>query len=527
MHQSSASLSPQKNKPQEANVLQQKTEQTHPAKQRPVQRMQGKKAVHQAKQRPVQRMQDYQTHPAKHQPVQRNKPQANDLKTQMGNQHGVDLSEVKEHQNSKFPGSVGAVATIQGKEIHYAPGQFTPQNRKHELGHAIDNTLNGTPKGDKVVNGHAIDTTREKAADKIADTPLQRKATDEQPTPAAQSQVIQRQVKWDKPNGGIQEFAGDANFGNAKSLVEIFKGDPNVVLISNKASKNDAIKDIKDTVLAAEVGKEGLLSTFLAEIKALASNLGANAVYGNIADYDELKAKVTVACLQEMYPNFEDICENAITRNGDFTNWTVWQDELDYLDMTVDQLLDANHGEHSEETSQIVTTKLNEWLTAQLLDGTDDKTTVSDFVEFAGTLDNEFGELLIDTLADNIAHHWIDSRPNFVPAVPDHAQLKADIIAGRITGFDLSQAYNTRWGPGAEFTVNAPNPKQAQYDQVACVHTHYDAGNNLTMAHAKLWHRRRHTGGRLQIIPLPNIRNIALAGAANGANQVGDPWNQL
>lgn len=166
MHKSQP-LNESENKPQEANVTQRQTEQTH-------QSPQGKKGSIQAKQRPVQRKQGYQAHQAKHQPVQRQKAQANDLKTQMGNQHGVDLSGFKEHQNSSFPGSVNALATIQGKNIHYAPGQFTEQNRKHELGHAIDNTLNGTPKGDKVVNGQSVDTTREKAADKIAETPLQR-----------------------------------------------------------------------------------------------------------------------------------------------------------------------------------------------------------------------------------------------------------------------------------------------------------------------------------------------------------------
>jgi hypothetical protein len=99
----------------------------------------------------------------------------NDLKSVMGEQYGVDLSGYKEHKDSSFPSTVGASATIQGKDIHYAPGQFTEQNRKHELGHAIDNTLNGTPKGDKTIQGHSIDTTREAAADKIMNTPLQRK----------------------------------------------------------------------------------------------------------------------------------------------------------------------------------------------------------------------------------------------------------------------------------------------------------------------------------------------------------------
>ena len=112
---------------------------------------------------------DTHTH-AQRFPIQR---QPTDLKAQMGAQHGVDLSGVKEISNSSFPTSVGALATIQGNRIDYAPGQFTTANRKHELGHAIDNAKNGTPRGDTLVNGQNVDTTRETAAQKIADTPLQ------------------------------------------------------------------------------------------------------------------------------------------------------------------------------------------------------------------------------------------------------------------------------------------------------------------------------------------------------------------
>ena len=145
------------------------------AKQRPVQAkhkpVQAKQRPVQAKQRPVQRNHSKGT-------VQRNGTQGDGLKEGMGNQYGVDLSGYKEHKDSSFPGSVGAAATIQGKDIHYAPGQFTLQNRKHEFGHAIDNAKNGTPKGDKVVNGQSVDTTREAVADKIMNTPLQAKMSE-------------------------------------------------------------------------------------------------------------------------------------------------------------------------------------------------------------------------------------------------------------------------------------------------------------------------------------------------------------
>ena len=60
---------------------------------------------------------DTHTH-AQRFPIQR---QPTDLKAQMGAQHGVDLSGVKEVPNSSFPASVNALATIQGNRIDYAP----------------------------------------------------------------------------------------------------------------------------------------------------------------------------------------------------------------------------------------------------------------------------------------------------------------------------------------------------------------------------------------------------------------------
>ncbi len=538
MHQITSST-PHENASQEANIVQKKNNGTYQslqgkkapiqAKQRLVQRKQ-KPKPHKAKQRPVQRKQAYQPHQAKQQPVQRNaqpKPD-NDLKTQMGNQYGVNLSGFKEHQNSSFPGSVGAVATIQGKDIHYAPGQYTTQNRKHELGHAIDNTVNGTPKGDKVVNGQTIDTTREKAADKIAETPIQRKETASLAHPTqTKDTVIQRQVKWDKPSDDLRDIGDEDGFGKAKKLVDIFKDDPAVVLISTKSSKNNAIKDIKDTILDANVDTDGLLSRFLDEVITYGNALGPDTVYGGLDNYDEMRAGLGVECLKAIYGNFDELFENEIERNGDFTDWGVWSGTVsDYMDINVADFLNIEQHE-DQETRDIVGPKLRAWLNEKLLDGADDKESVTDFVDFAASVDDTFGKWLIEVLANNIAHHWITNYQQFIAATPDHAQLKADIIANLITRFTLSTTYNTAWGPGAEFLVDAPGGKQTQYDQKACVHTHYDNTNNLTMAHAKLWHKRKQTGGTLQIIPLGNISGIALAGAANGATQVGHPYNQL
>ena len=158
------------------------------AKQKPVQ---AKHQTIQAKQSPIQRNSQKGT-------VQRNSPKGDDLKERMSAHYKVDLSGYQEHPNSSFPGTVGADATIQGKDIHYGPGKFTEQNRKHELGHAIDNTLNGTPKGDTVINGKNIDTTREKAAEKIENAPLPKSAEGETPTQmkAAQNSTGTVQAKF-------------------------------------------------------------------------------------------------------------------------------------------------------------------------------------------------------------------------------------------------------------------------------------------------------------------------------------------
>ncbi|WP_299605237.1 hypothetical protein [uncultured Aquimarina sp.] len=86
----------------------------------------------------------------------------------MGAKYGVDTSNLNARHNSTFPIKLNAEATIQGSNIHFAPGKDTDYNIKHEVAHAIDNTLHGTPKGNKIINGQSIDTTREKVVDNIA-----------------------------------------------------------------------------------------------------------------------------------------------------------------------------------------------------------------------------------------------------------------------------------------------------------------------------------------------------------------------
>ncbi len=84
------------------------------------------------------------------------------IAAEMGAAYGVDTSGLSATHHSTFPARLHAEATIQGRNIHFAPGKDTDHNIRHEVAHAIDNTLNGTPKGDQRVNGHKIDTTRER-----------------------------------------------------------------------------------------------------------------------------------------------------------------------------------------------------------------------------------------------------------------------------------------------------------------------------------------------------------------------------
>jgi len=195
------------------------------AKQKPVQAkqkpIQAKQKPIQSKQRPVQ---------AKQRPVQRNttgqtkgeQPQGSakfkEIATTMGQQHGVDTSQLKATHNSSFPDTVNAEATIQGNKIDFAPGKDTEANMKHEVAHAIDNVKNGTPKGDKVVNGQSVDTTREQTVDNMAAQPLQRKENQSTEN-LGQQEVIS--------SGGPVQRAND-DLRKVQRVVDMLESNPNI-----------------------------------------------------------------------------------------------------------------------------------------------------------------------------------------------------------------------------------------------------------------------------------------------------------
>ena len=161
-------------------------------------------------------------------PIQRRAPKGSshfqEIATAMGKTHGVDTSGLVATHNSSFPAQLNAEATIQGNKIHFAPGMDSDYNIRHEVAHAIDNTLNGTPKGDKIVNGQMVDTTREKVVDRMANesVSIQRKAgntntQNEVHLSSSSRYIVQRKLRirghevekdkaWDLANVNDQQF---------------------------------------------------------------------------------------------------------------------------------------------------------------------------------------------------------------------------------------------------------------------------------------------------------------------------------
>ncbi|EAY26344.1 hypothetical protein M23134_04622 [Microscilla marina ATCC 23134] len=174
----------------------------------------------------------------------------------MGEQYGVDTSSLNINHNSSFPGTVNAEATIQGNKIDFAPGKDSEHNIKHEVGHFITNEKRGTPpKADAFVNGQPINTTDEKAADKIADAPLQRKTdtsfsnqNSQSNTPSSSPAPIQR-LKDDDSNINIS----DLSYGQAHTYLTQVREKA----INGEAHPNLTVSDTDLALLQARVDTTG------------------------------------------------------------------------------------------------------------------------------------------------------------------------------------------------------------------------------------------------------------------------------
>ncbi|OJJ23595.1 hypothetical protein BKI52_04330 [marine bacterium AO1-C] len=156
------------------------------AKQRPVQAkqkpIQAKQRPVQAKQRPIQ---------AKQKPIQRNSQsvgssismpgQEAQVKTNVGNITGVDVSDAKVHYNSNKPAQIKAEAYAQGNEVHLAPGK--EQHLGHELAHVVQQKQGRVQPTIQGNNGVGInnDPQLEHEADAIGAKAHQTSQTKQQP----------------------------------------------------------------------------------------------------------------------------------------------------------------------------------------------------------------------------------------------------------------------------------------------------------------------------------------------------------
>ena len=99
-----------------------------------------------------------------------------DIKNAMGQSLKGDFSSVRIHQNSKPAQEMGALAFTQGKNVHFAPGQYNPKSKsgdqllRHELVH-VQQQQQGRVRPNKKVAGKAVndDPALEREADQIAE----------------------------------------------------------------------------------------------------------------------------------------------------------------------------------------------------------------------------------------------------------------------------------------------------------------------------------------------------------------------
>jgi len=139
--------------------------------------------------------------------------------------NNTDTSQLQFTHNSSFPGTVGAEATIQGKNIHFAPGKDTEANIKHEVAHDIINTQRGTPPAaDTMVNGQAINTSDEMKADAMMSAPLQMK------TEGASTQQLDSGQQVSSSNAPIQRVVDGHLMDQHKQTLHITTDPPLIEL---------------------------------------------------------------------------------------------------------------------------------------------------------------------------------------------------------------------------------------------------------------------------------------------------------
>ena len=131
------------------------------------------------------------------------------VKSKMESSFGVDFSGVNIHQNSDQASNIGALAYAQGNDVHFAPGQFNPKDKKgqellgHELAHVVQQRQGRVKSGKKQYKGISVNS--DPALEKEAD-------------------VMGAQVAQAKDNGSRDSLYQSGNIGNKP-------GDPPVISV--------------------------------------------------------------------------------------------------------------------------------------------------------------------------------------------------------------------------------------------------------------------------------------------------------
>lgn len=144
-----------------------------------------------------------------------------EAKTKMENTFNTDFSNVKIHPNSQKATELGALAYTQGSDVHFAPGQFSPNTARgqqllgHELAH-VEQQRHGRVKPTAQAKGMAVND--DPVLEKEANTKGERISACSACSPADNSTVGQR-----KANSGV-DHADNKSSDNRQINVQLKRG---------------------------------------------------------------------------------------------------------------------------------------------------------------------------------------------------------------------------------------------------------------------------------------------------------------
>jgi|GEM_PF-2306804 len=323
-------------------------------------------------------------------------------------------------------------------------------------------------------SGHRSEGTRGEADELGATAPdIQRKSYASGAVGAvrnnmsAGSPVVQRQLfAYPRRGGGVEETRPEvAALGEANPIfveyAQLLKDDSNAIVKGKERDGNDGLKKVlKET--AAD--NESVNSSFIA-------GLVESGDWKNYTDFEGLRTKINAT------DGFEDV-------------------ELDDMD-------DTELCEYIEGESAVISA----WLAEEVQLAGDN---VWAIIESAAALPAVWQDFLASVLYNEVKETFYDMNSNFVPYVQPFIQLIKEINDGTITQLDFVRKYGGPGTWGAEFAVAAPGPKQAYYNNVAVVHTHYP--NNTSQpnyGHTKPYNRRFNAGYGYTAVTLARLLAMA------------------